>query len=455
MILIMNVSPELPPGPRLPNAVQSAIMWVRPHRWLRRLHARYGDVFSVNVAPVGQAVYLANPADIKKVFAGDPATYRAGEANSLMRGLLGDTSVLLVDESEHRTRRKQMLPPFHREAIARQVDQMVEIADAEIARWPVGREFAVAPSMAAITLEVIMRIVIGADDPARLAKLRRVLPRVVDMGYLGLTSMMYPDLLRYPPWYGVRRDRAEMDRLLFAEIADRRADPNLAGRTDVLSMLVRAGDENGATMSDAQLRDQLATLLFAGHETTATGLTWALERLTRHPEALRRAVAAADSDDDEYLDALVKETLRIRPVVHEVGRVVHEPVELGGYRIPAGTMVAPAIGLVHASDEVYPDAEGFDPERMLPGSGTKVTPTTWLPFGGGTRRCLGATFAQVEMRVVLREILRRVELETTEQPGERQRVKHVTLTPHRGGRVRVRTRRPVTQPREGSLPGVA
>jgi cytochrome P450 len=412
------------------------------------MHARYGNVFSVNVAPIGRAVYLADPADIKTVFAGDPATYRAGEANSLLRGLLGDTSVLLVDQAEHRTRRKQMLPPFHREAVARQVDQMAEIADAEVARWPVGREFAAAPSMAAITLEVIMRIVIGADDPARLAALRRVLPGVVDMGYLGLLSMMYPNLLRYPPWYRVRRRRAEMDRLLFAEITDRRADPNLADRTDVLSMLVRAADDDGATMSDTQLRDQLATLLFAGHETTATGLTWALERLTRHPEALRRAVAAADSGDDEYLDAVVKETLRIRPVVHEVGRVLHEPVELGGYRIPAGTMVAPGIGLVHASDAVYPDAEGFDPDRMLPGSGTKITPTTWLPFGGGTRRCLGATFAQVEMRVVLREILRRVELETTESPGERQRVKHVTLTPHQGGRVRVRARRPASLPRE-------
>lgn len=422
-------------------------MWVRPHRWLRRLHARYGDVFSVSVAPIGRAVYLADPADIKKVFAGDPATYRAGEANSLMRGLLGDSSVLLVDQAEHRVRRKQMLPPFHREAIARQVEQMTEIASGEVARWRVGREFAVAPSMAAITLEVIMRIVIGADDPDRLAQLRRVLPPVIDMGYLGLTSMMYPELLRYPPWYRVRRQRAAMNRLLFAEIADRRADPNLDARTDVLSMLVRASDENGATMTDSQLRDQLATLLFAGHETTATGLTWALERLTRHPEVLRRAVEAADADDEEYLDALVKETLRIRPVVHEVGRVVHEPVELGGYRIPAGTMVAPAIGLVHASDSVYPDADRFDPVRMLPGSGPKPSPTTWLPFGGGTRRCLGATFAQVEMRVVLREILRSVELETTEAPGEHQRVKHVTVTPHRGGRIRVRARRPAQHPR--------
>jgi cytochrome P450 len=208
-------------------------------------------------------------------------------------------------------------------------------------------------------------------------------------------------------------------------------------------MLVRASDGDGATMTDDELRDQLITLLVAGHDTTATGLSWALERLTRHPSILEKAVRAAEAGDaagDEFLDAVAKETLRIRPVVFDVGRVLKEPVELAGYRLPAGVIVAPGIGLVHSSSKQYPQPDRFDPDRMV---GATPGPTTWLPFGGGNRRCLGATFATVELRVVLREVLRRVELCTTTAAGERQKVKHVILIPHRGGRIRVRSRRNV------------
>jgi cytochrome P450 len=238
----------------------------------------------------------------------------------------------------------------------------------------------------------------------------------------------------------------EADRLLYAEIADRRADPDLATRSDALAMLVRAGQDDGSAMTDTELRDQLMTLLVAGHDTTATGLSWALERLTRHPAVLDKAVraaeasAAGDPAGDDYLDAVAKETLRIRPVVFDVGRVLKEPVELAGYRLPAGVMVAPGIGLVHSSSEQYPDPDRFDPGRMV---GATPGPTTWLPFGGGNRRCLGATFAMVEMRVVLREVLRRVELCTTAAADERQKVKHVILVPHRGARIRVRAIRDV------------
>jgi cytochrome P450 len=441
MMLIM-----LPPGPKVPKVVQTALMWTRPHKWAAANQRRYGTVFRVYAAPSGWLVYLADPVDIKAVFAGDPAVFHAGEANSILRGVVGDDSVLLLDEQRHRDRRRLMLPPFHRDAVRRQVELMTEIADAGVARWPVGRVFAVAPRMAAITLEVILRTVIGADDPARLAALRDTLPRVTDMNLLDVSSMAKPELLRYPPWRGVRRRRAEADALLHAEIAARRADPDLAERTDVLAMLVRAADEGGRRMTDAELRDQLITLLMAGHETTATALSWALERLVRNPEVLRRAVAAADADPaddpaaDEYLDAVVKETLRSRPVVTEVARTLTRPTRVAGYDLPAGTVVMPAIGLVQASAEHYPDPERFDPDRMV---GQTLSPTTWFPFGGGGRRCLGATFAQVEMRVVLRQILRRVELETTESPAEPQRVKHITLVPQRGGRVRVRARRPV------------
>lgn len=401
-------------------------------------------------------VYLSDPAAIKTVFAGNPSVFHAGEANSMLAGLLGDSSLLLIDDDVHRDRRRLMSPPFHRDAVARQAGPIAEIAAANIAGWPMAKAFAVAPKMSEITLEVILRTVIGASDPVRLAALRKVMPRLLNVGPWATLALANPSLLNNRLWSRLRRRIEEADALLYAEIADRRADPDLAARTDTLAMLVRAADEDGRTMTERELRDQLITLLVAGHDTTATGLSWALERLTRHPVTLAKAVQAADASaagdpaGDEYLDAVAKETLRIRPVVYDVGRVLTEAVEVAGYRLPAGVMVVPAIGLVHASAQLYPDPERFDPDRMV---GATLSPTTWLPFGGGNRRCLGATFAMVEMRVVLREILRRVELSTTTTSGERPKLKHVIMVPHRGARIRVRATR-TFRPRRKRQPRV-
>ncbi len=433
----------LPPGPRLPAVVQMVLLMRHWPRFVAACGRRYGTVFTLRVAMVPPMVYLAEPAEIKKVFAGDPSIFHAGEANAMLGGLLGDSSVLVIDDDVHHDRRRLMMPPFHRDAVGRQAELMAQIAAANVADWPVGRPFAVAPKMSEITLEVILRTVIGASDPARLAALRAIMPRLLNVGLWASLAIARPELARLRPWRGVARRIEEADRLLYAEIADRRADPRLAERTDVLAMLARATDEHGRTMTDRELRDQLMTLLVAGHDTTATGLSWALERLTRHPAILAKAVQAAQAEDaagEEYLDAVTKETLRIRPVVFDVGRVLKEPVELAGYRLPAGVMVVPGIGLVHSNSEVYPDADRFDPDRMV---GATLSPTTWFPFGGGNRRCLGATFAMVEMRVVLREVLRRVELATTSAPGERQRIKHVILVPRRGARIRARAIREV------------
>jgi len=345
----------LPPGPRLPAPVQAWLM-LRHGKWfIAACQRRYGPAFTLRITSMGTLVYLTDPADIKAVFTGDPDTFHAGEANSMLSGILGETSVLVIDGDLHRRRRRLMLPSFHRDA----------------------------------------------------------------------------------------------DRLLYAEIAERRADPELDTRTDTLAMLVRSADDDGQAMSDRELRDQLMTLLLAGHDTTATALSWALERLTRHPmllaeaEQAAEASAAGDPAGDEYLDAVCRETLRNRTVVFDVGRVLKRPVELAGHRLPAGVMVVPGMVRVHADGELYPDPERFDPHRMLgetPGQ-PALTPTTWFPFGGGNRRCLGATFAMVEMRVVLREILRRVELETTSARGERPRLKHVVFVPRRGARIRVRAHR--------------
>lgn len=437
---------ELPPGPRLPAAVQAALMARYWPRFISACRRRYGGVFTMRVATMGTLVYLDDPAEIKKVFAGSPGVYHAGEANSMLAGLLGGSSVLVIDDDVHRERRRQLMPAFHRDAVARQTAVMADIAAANIATWPVGSEFPVAPKMSEITLEVILRTVIGASDPARLAALRAVMPKLLNVTPWASLAIASPKLQRFGLWRTLRRNMAEADKLLYAEIADRRADPDLASRSDALAMMIRAGEADGSAMTDRELRDQLMTLLVAGHDTTATGLSWALERLTRHPAILDKAVraadacAAGDTAGDDYLDAVAKETLRIRPVVFDVGRVLKEPVELAGYRLPAGIMVAPGIGLVHSSSQQYPHPDVFEPDRMV---GATPGPTTWLPFGGGNRRCLGATFAMVEMRVVLREVLRRVELATTTAASERQKVKHVILVPHRGARIRVRATKDV------------
>lgn len=441
----------LPPGPPLPPIVQAAVLLRYWPRFVAACRRRYGKLFTLRVAAVGTMVYLADPDDIKTVFAGDPATYHAGEANSMLAALLGPSSVLVIDEDMHHDRRRLMLAPFRREAVAKNTDLMADIAAADIATWPVGVDFPVLPRMSRITLDVILRIIVGTTDPQRLTDLRTVMPKLLNVGPWQSVALANPSLLRRRPWRALRKRMEAADRLLYAEIADHRADPNLAQRTDALALLMRATDADGRSMTDTELRDQLITLLAAGHDTTATALSWALERLIRHPEALAKAVAAADASaagdpaGDEYLDAIAKETLRIRPVVFDVGRILTHPVDLAGYRLPAGVMVAPGIGLVHANDGVYPKPDRFDPDRMLDAS---LTPTTWLPFGGGNRRCLGATFALAEMRVVLREVLRRIELTPTAADDERQTVKHVILIPHRGAVIRVRARR--TQPAQAS-----
>lgn len=423
----------------MPAVLQSALMLRWKSAFASACQRRYGDVFTVQLAGFGPAVYLADPDDIKTVFTGDPRTYHAGEAYTMLSGMLGPSSVVLLDEDLHRDRRRLMMAPFRLEAVARQHQLIGEIAAANVARWPVGTEFPVAPKMAEITLEVILRTAIGATDPERLAALRTVMPRLLTPGAYDTVAIARPALQQRLPWRRLRRRIAEADELFHAEIADRRADPNLAERTDTLAMLVRAAGHEGRQMTDAELRDQLMTLLLGGHDTTATALSWAFERLTRHPEVLARAAEAADSGDDEYLDGVARETLRVRPVVFDVGRVLKAPVEIAGYRIPAGVTVVPAIGLVHANESLYDDAAAFRPERML---GSTLTPTSWLPFGGGTRRCIGANLALAEMRIVLREVLRSYELATTSARGERVRIGGVIFQqPHRGGRITVRAKR--------------
>lgn len=431
---------RLPPGPRLPTLVQSILLRFYWPRFVAACERRYGKAFTLKVTSLGPVVFLADPQDIKAVFTGDQSAYRAGEANAVLRGLLGDNSLLVLDGDLHREWRRLLLTALGRDAVARHTDTIIEVTEANVRSWPLDRQFPVARRLQQITLEVILRAVIGATDPARLTDLREVIPRLLNMSAFATLAVAYPDLRRRLPWRSVNRDFELLDQILLAEIADRRADPELDARTDVLAILVRTGMIGGRAITDAELRDQLVTLLVAGHDTIAAALSWTVERLVRNPVVLqeaRRAAhasAAGDPAGDDYLDGLLKESLRIRTVVFNVARAIHRPVELAGYSLPAGVTVAPAIGLVHACPDLYPEPKRFVPERF---TSDRVSPSMWIPFGGGNRRCPGAAFGMFEMRIVLRELLCRVDFNLIDDGGERQRVKHVTLVPHRGARISV------------------
>ncbi|TMK99017.1 MAG: cytochrome P450 [Actinobacteria bacterium] len=414
----------LPPGPRLPVTAQTILVWNRSVHFLKLCQLRYGPVFTIRALPWGRAVVINDSALVKQIFTGDPAVYHAGDGNSLLAPVLGERSVLVLDEDAHLQARKRLLPPFHGDSVRRYGEVVEHIVSEEIARWPLGEPFSLHPRMRAITLEVILQAVIGVTEGERARALREVLPSTVEIGPTIMAMWVYEGLERFGRWRRYRQHVAEANRLLREEIAARRCDERLEQREDVLSQLVRAGETD-----DEELRDQIMTLLLAGHETTTTGLAWALERLLRHPEILARA----REGDDDYLDAVVKETLRVRPVIPAVLRQLQAPVELGGWQIPAGVTVMPSISLMHADATLFPEPERFRPERFLEdGAGSTYT---WIPFGGGRRRCLGAAFASFEMRVALRTILQQTTLRAERARDERVRSHHITLVPARGARV--------------------
>ncbi|MDQ3905917.1 MAG: cytochrome P450 [Actinomycetota bacterium] len=429
-----------PPGPPLPAAIQAGLIWLDPIRFVQACHRRYGDVFAIRIPVIGTLVFLADPAHIRQVTRGDPAIFHAGEAAAPLAQVVGTGSLLVLDDDRHRRSRSLMLPAFHGDSVRRQIAEMIAITAEEVARWPVGEPFPLYPRMQRLTLEVILRTVIGVQDEDRLAALRVVLPPMMEIG--SPVELIPPPemLLRFGMWRRRAQRRAAALALLHEEVRRCRADPRLKQRTDALAMLVRSINSSGSAdqrMSDSELVDQLVTLLLAGHDTTATALSWAFERLTRHPELLARTARAAAEGDEAWVDAVCKESLRIRPVVFEFGRKLTADLQLGGYHLPAGVILAPSINLVHHSSRHYPDPDEFQPQRFL---NERPDPAVWLPFGGGVRRCLGATFAQVEMRTVLQQILCRVELAATTAPDEPVRARHVTMVPRQGAVVTVRRR---------------
>ncbi len=394
------------------------------------MRQRYGGIFRSNDAIAGELFHIAKREPIEQIFKWKPAQYTVAEPRQVMEPVIGSSSILLLDAERHMRMRKLMLPPFHGDAIAHYGDLIEQITNREIDTWRHGQTIRTRSVAQQITMEVVIRAVFGISDPRRIAELQRVLPRLSSPNPFLL--LVQKDLGPRSPWGRFRRLRDHVDRLLYEEIERRREDPDRETRKDILTLLLSARDEAGEPLTDRELRDELITLLLAGHETTATSIGWAFERLLRTPAALARLSREIEAGEStEYLDAVIKETLRVRPVVTEVFRSPSEATELGGYEFAPGTQLAVSILLVQFDPELYPpDPEAFRPERFLDGA---PEPYTWVPFGGGVRRCLGAAFATLEMKVVISKILTRTRLRAPRAKNERARFRGVTLLPSRGG----------------------
>jgi cytochrome P450 len=431
----------LPPGPSEPPLIQTMRWLSRPVSFMESCRRRYGANFSVRFLSFqNPTVMLSDPQAIRALYTEHKHGLPPGRSVALLP-VMGAGSVLLLEGAEHMERRKLMLPAFHGERMRSYEGIMREVAEREIESWPQGEPFAVHPRMQAVTLEVILRAVFGVSDTPRAQRLRELLPGL--LGQSASTGLQFRVLLssrlgRGDPLADLRTLTRDIDDVLLAEIAERRLDPALAEREDILSLLMSARMEDGGAMSDRELRDQLVTLLLAGHETTATALAWTLDLLLRNPAQLKRLQAEVDEgSSEEYLRAVISESLRLRPVVPLAGRRLAVDLDAGDLHLPAGTDVTPAIWLAHTNAEVYPEPYAFRPERFL-----EDPPSTyaWVPFGGGVRRCLGASFAEFEMRVMLETVLRMRVLEPVGAKPERVARRNVTFSPRNGTRVRARTR---------------
>jgi cytochrome P450 len=432
----MSATMPLPPGPRLHPVLQTAGFMLFGTRFLEAMRRRYGDAVTLRTVFDERFVMVFDPELVKQVFQGSTEQLHAGEANALLGPILGQRSVLLLDGAEHLRHRRLMLPSFHGRQMLAHAETMRDCADAEIDSWPVGEPFQMLQTMQSLTLRIILRTVFGYTPGPAQDELRARLRGMVDPLARRRALMMVSALVR---GQGDRRAAREfrarkqaVDETLLAEIARRRSEPDLETRDDVFSALLVSRDEAGNGLSDAEIRDELLTLLLAGHETTATGLAWTFDLLLHDARVMRRAAER----DEGYLDAVVKESLRLRPVIAGVGRVVKDaPFSLNGHEVPVGLEINPSIRTIHRRADLYPDPERCVPERFLgPGGGPDTY--TWLPFGGGSRRCLGASFALMEMRIVLARVLQRCALAAVDSDLAQAQFRMITLAPKGGVPVR-------------------
>lgn len=428
----------LPPGPRWPALAQSVGLLRFRHWFVPAMSRRYGDPFTVTVLPEDRhLVVFHRPEHVQEIFAGDPAVFHAGKGNAILGPVMGEHSLLLVDGAQHARARRMLMPAFTARAIKGYRGVVERLAAAEVERWAQDVPFPTLERMNALTLEVILQVVFGVTDEARLVELRPLVRATVDVSPAVFLGYNITALRRWGPWRRAIANQEELDRVVYAEIAARRTAER-AGRDDVLSRLLEVRDEEtGAGLSDDELRDQLVTLLLAGHETTATALAWTLHELAKDPVEQARARAAVDEGDDAYLEAVLKESLRLHPVIPMIVRQLQEPATVGGLALPAGVNVAASILLAHADEAEHGDAGRFRPARFLEG---EVHPNTWIPFGGGVRRCIGAGFSLMEGVVALGAVLARYDLALPPGEHETPKVRNITSVPRRGARIVVRRR---------------
>jgi cytochrome P450 len=429
---------QAPPGSNAPSLLQAYRYARDPLGFLVQLQRRHGDLFTLSFPFFGRLYYVADPTLVKALFTGSPAQFHAGEANAtVLEPALGPNSVLTLDDAPHMQQRKLLLPPFHGERIEAYGELIRETTVKQMETWPVGKPFALRPHTQRITLAVIMRAVFGVHDEERLERFERLIDDFSKR--VGLITT-FPALRRNfgpgSPWPRFLRSRDRLDEFIYEEIGIRRAEVEAGeeGHDDVLSLLLRARHDDGSPMSDEELRDELVTVLGAGHETTATGLAWAMERLLRTPRVLAKLRDSLAAGEEEYLAATVKETLRARPVIVDVARRLTAPAEIGGYELPKGSFVMAAIAALHYREDLFPRPEEFRPERFID---ERADNYAWIPFGGGVRRCIGAAFAEYEMRIVLGEFVKRAALSAPNPKPERVKVRNITLAPGKGTVVRL------------------
>ncbi|MDT5387568.1 MAG: cytochrome family [Mycobacterium sp.] len=427
---------KVPPRVRLPKLVQGVAFAVSRKALVARAARHYGDVFVLDAPVFGPIVFVTDPQLAKQVFMAK--TDEVGNIQPNLSRVLGPGSVFALDGADHRRRRKLLTPPFHGKSIKNYERIFEEETLREAASWPEGREFETLEPMMRITLNVILRAVFGADGE-HLDELRRIIPPWVTLGsrlmVLPTPSRTYG---RFSPWGRLAAYRREYDAVVDQLIADVKSDPELATRDDILAMLLRSTYEDGTAMTNRDIADELLTLLAAGHETTASTLAWVFERVTRHPEVLCKLAAEAETDTNEYRQAVILEVQRARTVIDFAGRHVYAPtLEIGEWSIPQGYSIVIPLNELHGRGQDFPDPTRFDPQRFVD---NKPSMLSFVPFGGGTRRCVGAVFANVELDVVLRTVLRHFEIETTDAPDEKMHSRGVAYTPKAGGRVAMRRR---------------
>jgi cytochrome P450 len=412
---------------------------MRPWEFMERCAARYGDTFTLRLAGERPWVMVSHPEAVKEVFTGPPELLHGGEAGRrLLLPVVGANSVLLLEGDAYREQRRLLMPPFRGNHLASYADAMTVVAQAEIARWPRGEPVRLQPRMQAVTLDAMLRAVFGLSEGPRLDEFRAEWARMLNATasvppfVFATVGILAPQRMRAA---GSRKLLRGVDRLVYAEIHERRRADDLNERGDVLSILLRARHLDGRPMSDVEIRDELVTLLLAGQDTTATALAWAVERLARHPEHQARLTEEIHAGGYQFRDAVVKETLRLRPAIAVVARRLTAPMQIGGVPLPASVTVMPSIYLMHRRPEIYPDPQRFRPERFLE---HRAGTYTWIPFGGGTRRCLGAAFAEYEMHIVLRTLFESCTLTPTDERPEPVRWRGATHVPGRGAAVVLR-----------------